>query len=46
MITELTQKQADSMSTYRDRWIKKGLCTEQSTEKDFEKCFEAVKSLV
>jgi hypothetical protein len=45
MLEKLTDEQVAAMDIYRDRWIEKGISTEQSNEEDFRACFEAVKSL-
>ena len=47
MIEKLTADQTAKLTEYRDEWIAKGTCTNQdSTDADFNECFEAVKSLV
>jgi hypothetical protein len=46
MLEKLTAKQEAKISVYRDEWIKKGTCTEQSTDADFQLCREAVEALV
>ena len=46
MLEKLTAAQESKIEQYRDDWIKKGTCTNQSTDADFELCLVAVEALV
>lgn len=46
MLKELNKEQEAALEIYKNKWLKIGLSTEQSSENDFDECFESVKQIM